>query len=236
MSSVNVAVQKNSSKFIEKIYRFKDPRALTWLLKSFLFESLFINSFILVFTFFTFYLLYRNSVGVYFSELTMSLYDTLMQFHSVFVILRGILIVISFIMLLIWIYRSNCNMRALKIEVKFSPILSVLSFFIPILGLWLPYRVIKELWIVENRSDRKNVHNSFIILCWWILFLSPIFLDHIAETIFQPDNLNALMNSLLIVLSQDITFVLANILCLIIVSKISSKQRRFFNEFNSQPS
>ena len=65
---------------------------------------------------------------------------------------------------LLWIYRSNKNLRALSGEsMTFTPGWSVGWYFIPIVCLWKPYQVMKEIWNVSHKSktvmhrDAKSV-------------------------------------------------------------------------------
>ena len=75
-----------------------------------------------------------------------------------------VLVIVTVTTFLLWVYRSNENLRALSGEsMTFTPGWSVGWYFIPIVCLWKPYQVMKEIWNVSHKSktvmyrDAKSV-------------------------------------------------------------------------------
>jgi hypothetical protein len=57
------------------------------------------------------------------------------------------LFIVTGIVFLVWIHRANRNARALGAEgMQFTPGWSVGWFFVPIMSLWKPFQVMREIW------------------------------------------------------------------------------------------
>src|SRR5579871_2769168 len=69
------------------------------------------------------------------------------------------------VVFLTWVYRANCNARALGFEFDYSPGWSVGCFFVPIFNLWLPYGVVRDLWRTGTKQYRS------VPLVWWLCLL-----------------------------------------------------------------
>ncbi|WP_133139843.1 DUF4328 domain-containing protein [Legionella genomosp. 1] len=82
--------------------------------------------------------------------------------------LIGLSFLLSAIIYSFWIFRVSSNSRCLNpdVKIKFTPGWSVLSYFIPFLSVYWPYKSMKELW----QLNVKTTDNG-IILGWWISFL-----------------------------------------------------------------
>lgn len=82
--------------------------------------------------------------------------------------LIGVSFLLSAVIYSFWIFRVSSNSRCLNpdVKTKFTPVWSVLSYFIPFLSLYWPYKSMKELWHLNVKTPDKG-----IILGWWISFL-----------------------------------------------------------------
>lgn len=82
-----------------------------------------------------------------------------------------LLSIISGIIYLFWLYRASCNMHALSPDTKFkfSPVLNVVSYFIPFVGLIWPYQAMKELW--QYTKSAQSRLSEKVIATWWITFI-----------------------------------------------------------------
>lgn len=76
-----------------------------------------------------------------------------------------------------WLYNLAENCRALGVRgMRYTPIKALLWWFIPILNLVVPYRVMQELWRAtkpENpiRPDWESNDGSNLILTWWLVYV-----------------------------------------------------------------
>ena len=76
------------------------------------------------------------------------------------------------ILVLSWIRRANCNMRALGAKgLRFSPAGSIGWYFVPLLSLWRPYQAMREIWQGSmNPRDWLAVPVPRMLPFWWSLW------------------------------------------------------------------
>ena len=75
-----------------------------------------------------------------------------------------------------WIYRANKNLHFFGAKSIFSPRMSVIWFFVPIIGIWKGYQVIKQIWKVSNPEVILKIGDEWkhqatslkIVKVWWI--------------------------------------------------------------------
>ena len=130
----------------------------------------------------------------------------------------------------IWIHRAAQNLRAAEmLELRFSPGWSVAWYFIPIASLWKPYQAMKEIWQASSfQLNWKDVAVPGLLPLWWAGWLASNAIGQIsyrmgdnAETIPQ------LMNMTAIYVGGSILHIIAIILFILVVSKISAKQEAY---------
>ena len=77
------------------------------------------------------------------------------------------------ILFLMWVYRVNRNARALgAVGMQYTPASSVGWFFVPVIGLFLPYFVIKEIWQASSPVPARQWRRapvSPILGSWWLV-------------------------------------------------------------------
>ncbi len=83
---------------------------------------------------------------------------------------------VAAISLLVWVYRANRNAHALGVEgMSYSPGWSVGWFFVPLANLFMPYRVLRELWKASTPgvgADWQGAPVSFILSAWWAIWFA----------------------------------------------------------------
>jgi hypothetical protein len=78
---------------------------------------------------------------------------------------------------LTWIFSFAENCRALGVRgMRFTPIKAVLWWFIPILNLIVPYRIMQELWRATAPEDPIPTDweyrpGSRLIMVWWLVYV-----------------------------------------------------------------
>ncbi len=119
--------------------------------------------------------------------------DKLLESGSDF-ILSGIDSVIGFVVFILtlyWYYRASKNVRAFGATGITSPVMAVVWWFVPILNLWKPYSVARDIWKASNpqldvsfsnkiNTGWKDSPSSNNIQLWWILGLLALFIRIIA--------------------------------------------------------
>lgn len=76
---------------------------------------------------------------------------------------------------LVWTYRLNRNLRVLGVAgVRYAPAWAVAYFFVPVLSLYRPYQVFREIWQASDpgpaaRTDQawQNLRSPALLGFWW---------------------------------------------------------------------
>lgn len=104
--------------------------------------------------------------------------------------LRIIVFLACAVAFLFWIHRAYSNLTALgnlKAGLAYSPTWAVVGFFIPLINLFLPYRVVKEIWdksdpsiLTEDDLAFTPPDSSPLILLWWVIWVASSVLGNLA--------------------------------------------------------
>ncbi len=94
-------------------------------------------------------------------------------------LLKAVFYLASAVFFLIWFYRTYRNTYYRTGYLKKAPHWAWASFFIPILNCYLPYQLMKEVWVESQKmllpeEDRREAHRRIsyaLVQAWWILFL-----------------------------------------------------------------
>ena len=85
---------------------------------------------------------------------------------------------ISFVLLVIWTYRTYQNLRELRAEdTRFSPGWTIGGWLIPFVNLLMPFFIFQEMWkasSTERPSWRQSPADNLIVLWWSIGMISVI--------------------------------------------------------------
>jgi len=139
---------------------------------------------------------------------------------------------------LYWFYGATKNIHTLGAKEIFSPIMSVIWWFVPVLNLWKPYQLVQQIWkasnpqiVLLNGTEWKNSAGSIVVKLWWILWISFGFTRIIDALI--PDNvrLGLALVYLPILISIIITSVLSTYFFIHLIKRISMWQK-----INARPS
>lgn len=65
----------------------------------------------------------------------------------------------------LWEYRMSLNLPAISpgVRLRFAPGAVVLWWFVPVMNLWRPYQVMREIWQVVAPGD----HSRTLLIGWW---------------------------------------------------------------------
>jgi hypothetical protein len=130
--------------------------------------------------------------------------------------------VTCFIVFLVWVHRSNFNARNLGAQsMKFTPGWSVGWFFIPIVNLWKPYQVIKDIWKNSSSNIKPETH---FITAWWVLWLGSALFSRFAPRPLNPNGLDEWKTYTMIMVTSEVLEILSIITTLILVSRLFKMQ------------
>jgi len=152
----------------------KDPTSLTKFLKTMLWISLGIGVISLLSDF-----MQMNLLSGSFSQVEVESNNTRQQIIGLLYLITFIITGIAFLK---WIYRANSNCHGFGAQgMKFTPGWSIGYYFIPILNLYRPYQVMKEIWnISKNPNDWQNEQGSSLLGWWWLLWLISCFFGQLS--------------------------------------------------------
>ena len=71
-----------------------------------------------------------------------------------------------------WFFRAYRNV-SLWAATRRSPIWAALSWFIPLVNLYLPFSIMLELFEQSPGPSRRGALNPLIVLLWWVLSVAP---------------------------------------------------------------
>jgi hypothetical protein len=104
-----------------------------------------------------------------------------LQAHHLSTLLSVILIVLFFASVAIamrWLYITYRNLFGLQVQgLTYTPIDAIKSCFLPTNWLFVPYRIVQEIWRASNPAlpsgvgEWKAQPGSWLIRVWWLLFL-----------------------------------------------------------------
>jgi Domain of unknown function (DUF4328) len=89
-----------------------------------------------------------------------------------------LLTIVVHIWLMIWMYRCHRNLESLgHRELDSKHIWVILGWFIPVLNLYCPFQVMREIWwrsypLAENAADSAPA--SHLVFWWWLLKLTAV--------------------------------------------------------------
>jgi hypothetical protein len=133
----------------------------------------------------------------------------------------------------VWTYRVNTNIHALgSNNLRFTPGWAVGWYFIPVANLWMPYQVMRELWLASNNPAGWQAKPTGKLLRWWwaswlasVLF-PCISVVYMTRTLVQEDVFGQLMVLEVFGVVSAILGLAAAILACLVVSKIGAAQEQ----------
>ncbi len=146
-----------------------------------------------------------------------------------------IVLIATVIAFSMWIHRASANLPPLgSFGQRFSPGWAVGWWFVPIMSLFRPYQVVKEIWkgsgsfeTTEAASNWTLAEASPVLAWWWAVWLVSNFLGNVAfRSVFRGDAPEDLITADRIGLAADATTLAAAVLAIIVVRKIANRQDR----------
>jgi hypothetical protein len=87
-------------------------------------------------------------------------------------IVHVVVTVASGILILRWVHRANWNAHSMGAPLRFTPGWAVGWFFVPVMNIWRPYQVVKEIWEASFRAIAMQGSTApGIVGLWWFLWL-----------------------------------------------------------------
>jgi hypothetical protein len=115
---------------------------------------------------------YKYQVPLYDDVVFQSPHELLMQL----LVVQQILFFVSIVFFCRWLFIANKNLhQAGHMELEYKPGWAVANFFIPIIRLFTPTRIMHEIWFgyhfLNGYSNYEQVPRNKSIGWWWVLYI-----------------------------------------------------------------
>ena len=156
-------------------------------------------------------------------------------------LLQSVLFITTAILFLVWFYRAYRNLHVTlgQKRMSYGKNMSVWGFLIPIMSLFVPYQITKEITTKNQRllhkifPDFKNITSYTLIGFWWATFIITNFVENFAfRTIFKTDTIDELITSTQAYLVTDILDIIASVLAILLVMQVSKEENLLFENFH----
>lgn len=137
--------------------------------------------------------------------------------------------IVTAIAFCLWIHRSHRNLPALGVrDLKYSPAWAVGGFFVPILSLYRPYQVTKEIWKASDPEvgpDWQDAPTSPLITWWWVTFIVSSFVGYfLLRMTLSAETISDFMSLTVMTLVIDIVDIPVAVLAVMLVRTIDQRQ------------
>ncbi len=156
-------------------------------------------------------------------------------------ILQSGLYIVSIVLFLNWFRRAYGNLHRIPvINLEYSETMAVWSFCIPIVSLYRPYKITKEIVkktrniLTEILPEYKSASKQTILEFWLALFLIANYVGQFAlKSIFKDDTIEQMITSTQAYMVSDFLDIIAAILTLMMIKQISQDETLLFEKINT---
>lgn len=207
--------------------RFKDPTWLTWATRACLIASAVISGATIAVTMQQYALLKSAEAG----QISLDeVYDRLLVQLALVGLPQLIVMLASFVLIGMWIYRVAWNARVFAgaRNLDFTPGWSVGWYFVPFANLWKPYQAMKEVWRASaNPSQMDRASVSWWLPLWWLLWLvNGAVGNYAGRTAWRAETISEEINSALASITSDAINIPLCLAFLLIVNGVFRMQRQ----------
>jgi hypothetical protein len=137
------------------------------------------------------------------------------------------LLVLTLILFMMWVHRANQNIRAFGAQdLKFTPGWAVGWFFVPIANLWMPFKVMSEIFRASGQPEewQKQV-NAPLLGRWWFFWVADVVIGRITTIIAShAEEISQIIASTYVTILSDIISIPNYYLTMKLVQKIYALQ------------
>jgi Domain of unknown function (DUF4328) len=142
--------------------------------------------------------------------------NTIVAVSWIFVAFPG-----SVVMSSLWLYRAYANLEPLGHPGRTSPALALGWFFIPIANVWMPYRVVKEIWDNTLATPSRG-----LVATWWASWLAGIVVGNLQLVLSLRETSDPASHTvpLLLSVASDLVWIAAALLLIRIMRSVTAAQ------------
>lgn len=152
-------------------------------------------------------------------------------------ILQFILNIVTVVVFLNWFRRAYANTHKLQVGTpKYSDATAVWSFFVPIISLFRPNEIMKEIIAFHKRKlselqGTKTDNYLFISGVWWVFFVIRNIIGQIAfrMSLHSGDDIKSSIELDNFFIAADIADIIAAFLAIILITKVSKDEQELYN-------
>ncbi len=140
-----------------------------------------------------------------------------------------VVLVVSGIAILRWIYVANANARGLGAkQMRFTPGACVWWYFIPVMALWRPFQAMREIWKASHDpADWQHADGAPILGIWWTLWIASNIVDQASFRLaIHADKIQELISANIVDQASNLLSIPLAFATLILVNGIYSAQQR----------
>jgi uncharacterized membrane protein YhaH (DUF805 family) len=139
-----------------------------------------------------------------------------------------------------WFYRAYVNLARAGLGTRYPVKYAIISFFIPPINLYFPYRIMCEIWsktsaVVFSEKDKKKQSGMKSLHWWWILWLTSIFLAAIYfYAAITVENIHDFKIASLKNIISHLIDIPAAVVTIILVGKVANIENQWYNSIKDQ--
>ena len=139
------------------------------------------------------------------------------------------LYLISIVVFLTWIHRTNKNLRALSgEEMEYTPGWAVGWYFVPIANIFKPFKVMQEIWTIAHRRQEES---DAIVNIWWTFWILGNVLSRISTKMaFNAEDIPAYMNAILADVACDVASAALDVVFIMMLLQIARAYAKNYDE------
>ena len=162
--------------------------------------------------------------------------------QTLIALLQTTIVIITVALFCIWIHRAHRNLKSLNANnLEYSPKWAVVWLFVPIMNLFRPYQVMKEIWKasdpgVDAADDTawQNAPGSPILGWWWGFWLAANLASTIAwNLLWRGEELSELLIASYAYTVSDFLFIPAALFLVQVIRTIDRRQEEKYNQLST---
>lgn len=129
----------------------------------------------------------------------------------------------TMVLFFMWIHRVHRNLGALGARsLRFSPGWAVGWFFVPVINLFRPHQVVKEIW---EESDPQRGTGSALIGWWWIFWVLSALTSNRATSMYLfAEDTDRLLAASWMAMASDAVEAISSAFTIVLVRSIDTRQ------------
>lgn len=132
-----------------------------------------------------------------------------------------------------WFRRAYHNLHLLGAELSFDERWATWSWFVPVLNLFRPYKIMEEIWEQSAKLSRHQRVNYWLLGAWWASFLVSYLLSHFSsQLMLRAQNIRGVHLSNLLEIFADLSAIPGMVLLFLLIHRISKLEDKLIRIYH----